>query len=52
MNTEDMVERNTKVLMVGTKLNVEKNEFYYWNENAYDISGEKTVLVSNRTSSK
>lgn len=28
------------------KLNVEKNKFYYWNENAYDISGEKAVVVS------
>ena len=28
------------------KLNVEKNKFFYWNENAYDISGEKAALVS------
>jgi len=28
------------------KLNVEKNKFFYWNENVYDISGEKAVVVS------
>lgn len=26
------------------KLNVEKNKFYYWNENAYDISEEKALV--------
>jgi len=40
--------KETRKLSAGwhKKLNVEKNKFFYWNENAYDISGEKAVIVS------
>lgn len=40
--------KETRKLPAGwhKKLNVEKNKYYYWSENVYDISGEKAVVVS------